>query len=77
MAIYFFTNIGPELSQDIAVPTNASIYDYLGNRNNKKIFLTPVSEEEVVLVVDTSGNSFGFCCDHPIYFRCDHELYNA
>ena len=28
----------------------------------------------IVLVVDTSGNSFAFCCDHPIYFRCDHEL---
>ena len=28
----------------------------------------------IVLVVYTSGNSFAFCWDHPIYFRCDHEL---
>ena len=28
----------------------------------------------IVLVVETSGNLFAFCCDHPIYFRCDHEL---
>ena len=31
----------------------------------------------IVIVVDTSGNSFPFCCDDSIYFRCDHELYNA
>ena len=28
----------------------------------------------IVLVVYTSGNSFAFCWDHPIYFRCDHDF---
>ena len=43
----YFTNSSPELSKDITVPTNASIYDYLGNRYNQNLFLTPVSEEVI------------------------------
>ena len=49
----YFTNTGPELSKDITVPTNASIYDYLGNRINQNLFLTPVSEEEIIPTVNT------------------------
>ena len=49
----YFTNIGPELSKDITVPTNAFIYDYLGNRNNQNLFLTTVSEEEIIRTVNT------------------------
>ena len=48
----YFTNIGPELSKDITIPTNASIYDYLENRNNQTLFLTSVSEEEVIRTVN-------------------------
>ena len=33
----YFTNIGLELSKDIMVPKNASIYDYLGNRKNQNL----------------------------------------
>ena len=44
----FFTNISPELPNDITVPANVSIYDYLENINKHNLFLTPVKEEEVI-----------------------------
>ena len=47
----FFVNVGPELSQKITAPANVSIYDYMGNRNEHSIFLTPVDEEEVIRTV--------------------------
>ena len=59
----YFTNIGPELSKDITVPTNAFIYDYLGNRNNQNLFLTPVSEEEVIRTVNTWECKLSTDCD--------------
>ena len=43
----FFVNVGPELSPKITAPANESIYDYMGNRNEHSIFLTPVDEEEL------------------------------
>ena len=46
-----FTNIGSKLSKDKIVPANIIIYDYLKHRYNHNLFLTPVSEEEVVGVV--------------------------
>ena len=48
----YFTNIGPALSKDITAPTNVSIYDYIENRNNEMLFLTPVNEEEVIRAVN-------------------------
>ena len=51
-----FTNIGPELSKDITVQTHASIYDYLKNRNNQNLFLTPISEKEGIRIVNTWEN---------------------
>ena len=36
----FFINIGAELSKDITVPANVSIYGYLENRNKHNLFLT-------------------------------------
>ena len=59
----YFTNISPELSTDITVPTNASIYDYLRNRNNQNVFLTPVSEEEVIRTVNTWECKTSTDCD--------------
>ena len=47
----FFINISLELSKDITVPANVSIYDYLENRNKHNLFLTPINEEEVIRVV--------------------------
>ena len=59
----YFTNIGPELLNDITVTTNASIYGYLGNRYNQNIFLTPVSEEEVIRTVNTWECKTSTDCD--------------
>ena len=49
----YFTNIGPGLLNDIMVQTSASIYDYLENKNNQNLFLTPVSEKEGIRIVYT------------------------
>ena len=43
-----FTNIGSKLSIDIILPANVTIYDYLKHKNNHKLFLMSVSEEEVI-----------------------------
>ena len=45
----YFTNIGPKLSKGY----NGSNKCNLGNRNNQNLFLTPVSEEEVIRTVNT------------------------
>ena len=49
-------NVGPELSKNITVPPNTSIFDYLGDRNERNIFLTPVNEDEVIRVVSNCAN---------------------
>ena len=59
----YFTNIGPELSKDITVPTNASIYNYLGNTNNQHLFLTSVGEEEAIRNVNTCECKISTDCD--------------
>jgi len=48
---YFFTNIGSKLSKDIIVQANVTIYDYLRHMNTHDLFLTPVSKDEVIRVV--------------------------
>ena len=48
-----FINISPELSKDITVQTNASIYDYLETNNNRHLFLTAASEKEGIRMVNT------------------------
>ena len=57
-----FNDIGSELSKDIMVSTNASIYDYLENRNNQNLCLTSVSEEEVIRAVNTWKNKTSTDC---------------
>ena len=48
-----FTNISPELSKDITVQTNPSIYDYIETKNNRHLFLTAASEKEGIRIVNT------------------------
>ena len=37
-------------------PANISIYDYMGDRNERNIFLSPVNEDEVIRVVRMCAN---------------------
>ena len=42
----FFTNVGPDLAKNITIPSGASVFDYLKNRNRKNrndncMFLSP------------------------------------
>ena len=47
----FFTNVGPDLAKNIITPNGMSIFDYMHNRNDTCMFLTPVDEMEVSRVV--------------------------
>ena len=50
--ILFFTNVGPNLANDITEPDeNISIYDYLGESIEQSLFMRPVDEEEVITTV--------------------------
>ena len=49
----FFTNVGPALAKNITAPDDSSIFDYMQNRNENCIFLTPVDEIEVSRVVES------------------------
>ena len=53
----FFANIGKELAAKIDPPLNGtSIHDYLDNKNTQSMFLSPVTEEEVVGIVRTCNS---------------------
>ena len=47
----FFTNVGPDLAKNITTPGDSSIFDYMQNRNENCMFLTPVDEIEVSRVL--------------------------
>ena len=51
--ILFFTNVGPNLANDITEPDeHISIYDYLGESIAQRLFMMrPVYEEEVITTV--------------------------
>ena len=51
--ILFFTNVGPNLANDITEPDDhISIYDYLGESIAQSLFMMiPVYEEEVITTV--------------------------
>ena len=50
--ILFFTNVGPNLANDITEPDeNISIYDYLGESIEQSLFMRHVDEEEVITTV--------------------------
>ena len=52
---HFFANIGKELAPKIDPPANddASIHDYLEDKNKNTMFLSPTSEDEVIGIVKT------------------------
>ena len=53
----FFENIGKELAAKIDTPlSGTSIHDYLDNTNAQSMFLSPVTEEEVVSIVRTCNS---------------------
>ena len=52
----FFINVGPDLAKNITAPDDSSIFDYMQNRNENCMFLTPVDEIEVSRVVESCKN---------------------
>ena len=64
----FFTNIGPDLANNIRTPTKTSVYDYLTSRNKKSLFLSPIDEREVISVVNGCKSKTSTDCD-DIDFR--------
>ena len=54
----FFTNVGPDLAKNIITPNGTSIFDYMQNRNDTCMFLTPVDEMEVSRVVKSCKNKY-------------------
>ena len=63
-----FTTIGPDLANNIIIPTKTSVYDYLISRNNKSMFLSPIDECEVISVVNGCKSKTSTDCD-DIDFR--------
>ena len=63
-----FTTIGPDLANNIIIPTKTSVYDYLISRNKKSMFLSPIDECEVIYVVNGCKSKTSTDCD-DIYFR--------
>ena len=53
--IRFFTNVGPNLANDITNPDENisvhTVYDYLGESIAQSLFMRPVDEEEVITTV--------------------------
>ena len=52
----FFTSVGPDLAKQINPPAGASVFDYLKNRSDNCMFLSPVDENEVIRVVESCKN---------------------
>ena len=52
----FFTNVGPDLAKNITTPVGSSVFDYLKNRNDNCMFLSPVDEKEVHKIVESCKN---------------------
>ena len=52
----FFTSVGPDLAKQINPPAGAPVFDYLKNRNDNSMFLSPVDENEVIRVVERCKN---------------------
>ena len=49
----FFTSVGSDLAKQINPPAGAFVFDYLKNRNDNSMFLSPVDENEVIRVVES------------------------
>ncbi len=56
---HFFANIGKELAANIDPPANddASINDYLEDKNKTSLFLSPISEDEVIGIIKTCNHN--------------------
>ena len=54
----FFTNVGPDLAKNIITLNVTSIFDYMQNRNDTCMFLTPVDEMEVSRMVKSCKNKY-------------------
>ena len=48
----FFVNVGPELASKIEAPDNVHIDNFLNNRNVNSMFLTPITEDETLKIVN-------------------------
>ena len=63
-----FTTIGPDLANNIIIPTKTFVYDYLISRNKKSMLLSPIDECEVISVVNGCKSKTSTDCD-DIDFR--------
>ena len=52
----FFVNVGPNLAKKIENDNSTSIYDYMDPPNDSTMYLTPVSEEEILTTVNQCKN---------------------
>ena len=52
----FFTNVGPDFAKNITTPVGSSVFDYLQNRNDNCMFLSPVDKKYVHKVVENCKN---------------------
>ena len=60
----FFSTIGPKLADSIPVLDNgATIYDYMGQPNKNSMFITPVSEDEIITTVKSCKPKHSKDCD--------------
>ena len=50
------SDVGPDLAKNITTPVGSSVFDYLKNRNDNCMFLSPVDEKEVHKVVESCKN---------------------
>ena len=51
-----FTNVGPDHANSIIAPGDSSIYDYMQNKNEHCMFVTPVDAIEVSRIVKSCKN---------------------
>ena len=48
----FFVNVGPDLAKNIVAPDNVDIDKYLNNRTVNSMFLTPITEDEILKIIN-------------------------
>ena len=60
----FFSTIGPKLADSIPILDNGvTIYDYMGQPNKNCMFITPVSENEIITTVKSCKPKHSKDCD--------------
>ena len=52
----FFVNIGPDLAEKIKAPADMTMYDTMGDTNINTMFLNPVTEAEIIKIVNSFKN---------------------